>query len=174
MRGRDMSKEIIKPLEKARAVARVTEPNKAGYKCIEQHIDQALNFVKQQPSQQECDAAMVEGFEHTISKEDEEWMNAPMGTPKQQPPAEAFTKNIRDVLKVMDKDGKFHRKIMEEACNIIDSAESINADLLAASERGLSYINAIVCKVPRPITELKEDKEFVEDAVSKAKKEGDR
>ena len=43
-------------------------------------------------------------------------------------------------------------------------------DLLVACEVGLSYINAIVCKVPRPITELKEDKELVESVITKAKK----
>ena len=44
-----MNKEAIELLEKARSVARVAEANKAGYKCIEQHIDQALTLLKQQP-----------------------------------------------------------------------------------------------------------------------------
>jgi len=156
-----MSKEIIEPLEKARAVARVAEPNKAGYKCIEQHIDQALTRLKQQPSQQECDAAMVEGFEHTISKEDEEWMNAPMGTPKQQPTAWEFTKEIREKLTInpcettecklnsTDKeciecleDAVFDMgNDLRKACDIIDSAESINADLLTICEQVQDWLD---------------------------------
>jgi len=41
-------------------------------------------------------------------------------------------------------------------------------DLRDACRVGLSYINAIVCKVPRPILELQEDKELVEAAIKKA------
>jgi len=113
-----------------------------------------LDLLKQQPSQQDADQAMVEGFE-------------------QQPTAVKFTKELRNLAECALYDlVPDDKKLLYEACDIIDSAESINADLLVASERGLSYINAIVCKVPRPITELKEDKEFVEAAIEKAKKEG--
>lgn len=34
--------------------------------------------------------------------------------------ASEFLRNIRDTLDVMGTDVKFHRKIMEKACNIID------------------------------------------------------
>ena len=49
-----MKKEAIALLEKARSVARVAEPNKAGYECIEQHIDQALTILKRPKTPHPC------------------------------------------------------------------------------------------------------------------------
>lgn len=42
--------------------------------------------------------------------------------------------------------------------------------LLAACEIGLSYINAEISNVPRPISDLQEDKEQVEQAIADAEK----
>lgn len=61
---------------------------------------------------------------------------------KQQPTAGDFTTNIRDVLKVMDKDGKFHRKIMEDACHIIDASEAEKKELLEALKTALPFVVA--------------------------------
>lgn len=44
-------------------------------------------------------------------------------------------------------------------------------DLLAACKVGLSYIKAILSRVPRPIQDLQEDKKQVEQAISQAKPE---
>jgi len=56
----------------------------------------------------------------------------------------------------------------DKALELLEKAEQQRDDLLAACKVGLSYINAIVCKVPRPILELQEDKELVEAAIKKA------
>lgn len=55
---------------------------------------------------------------------------------------------------------------LADACDRLDARIANQKDLLDACKVGLSYINAIVCKVPRPILELKEDKELVETAIN--------
>jgi len=156
MRGRDMSKErkpTIEELEKL--IGTADEPDIMPDGNIQ---------AKQQPSQQECDAAMVEGFEHTISKEDEEWMNAPMGTPKQQPPAGDYPKRTIENTEVCSCGNIFvedddydtlgsesgvccpdcGNEKFQTVKDRLDSAESINADLLAACKLGLNAMNGIL------------------------------
>jgi len=131
MRGRDMNKEIIEPLEKARAVARVTEPNKAGYKCIEQHIDQALNFVKQQPPVGEFTKIFRADCEVAIRD------------------CDISEKQIQNVLnntgllgiKVRLSEGRRAGKQGLEACDRLDSAESINADLTTICEQVQDWLD---------------------------------
>ena len=67
---------------------------------------------------------------------DEEWMNAPMGTPKQQPPASKFTKEIREAY---DPEGVpiTYENVctdINDLCARLDQAKASNKDLVTACE----------------------------------------
>ena len=58
-------------------------------------------------------------------------------------------------------------RILTYTDEFIDVLISIKQrDLLVACRVGLSYINAIITKVPRPIGDLQEDKELLETAIA--------
>ncbi|HUS89753.1 MAG TPA: hypothetical protein VMW91_10435 [Desulfosporosinus sp.] len=96
-------------------------------------------------------------------------INQALALLKQQPPAGEFTKKIRAFIKLYENELPKRAEItfLEEACDRLDTVEALNAELLAACRVGLSYINALKCKVPRPILELKEDNELIESIIAK-------
>ena len=54
----------------------------------------------------------------------------------------------------------------ESIANLIAAAP----DLLAACKIGLSYVNAVITGVPRPIVDREDDKQTIEQAIDKAGK----
>jgi hypothetical protein len=83
--------------------------------------------------------------EHQIDKEDEEWMNAPLGKLKaQEPPAGEFTKRYRELIKLSEehlsksKIGRL-RKYGREACNIIDHQAEEKKRLIGHLKVALFY-----------------------------------
>ena len=66
-----------------------------------------------------------------MNKEDEEWMNAPMGTPKQQPPAGESTKEKIEV-RIFECQNWVNAKDWNDLRARLDTAEALNKDLLTA------------------------------------------
>ncbi len=52
-------------------------------------------------------------------------------------------------------------------CQCVNSHD----DLLAACKVGLTYINALITKTPRPIMDLSSDKKQIDQAIAKAKEQ---
>lgn len=96
--------QIIELLEKARSVARVAEPNKAGYECIEQHIEQALTLLEQQPT--------AGDFTSNVRLNLVNWKEHIPGL---------FDVRVRTII-----------KWLEEACDHLDISEASRKDLLKA------------------------------------------
>lgn len=79
-----------------------------------------------------------------IDKKDISQALAKLRSIKAPEPTE-FTRNIRDTLEVMDSHGKFHRKIMEKACDIIEqqsALETIHCDQIESQAEQIEELQA--------------------------------
>ena len=70
---------------------------------------------------------------------------------KEEPEQGEFTKNIRDTLRIMSNDGKFHRKVMEKACGIIeqltdkyDRLDLYNCDMMQKYQKLQAEIKKLI------------------------------
>jgi len=86
-----------------------------------------------------------------------------------------FKEDDSQVGQVMDEDGNdlnntqiANAKELVRRWNAFEEEGDVS-NLLEACKVGLSYVNAIVCKVPRPISELQEDKELIEAVIASMK-----
>ena len=113
-----------------------------------------------------------------MTKEDEEWMNAPMGTPKQQPPASDFTKKDRESIFLCSLSDLRARTVEEirlikvgyDLCDRLDSVVAINDELLTACKRMLGAMSCDELNNGRVFDDdlRKEVKNVAEAAIAKA------
>ena len=111
-----------------------------------------------------------------------EYVQQALALLKQQPTAGEFTKKIRSFVKLYENETPRRAEItfLQEACDRLDRAESINKDLLTACEIGLKKALGIIrianeVNIPLDTQGRREnDKDIkqIKAAIAKAKKEG--